>query len=66
MFSELYPEKAELHMVEQRLNKQMDNRGWRLDYFLISDSLMRIVKSTVHHYDIHGSDHCPIEMEVDL
>lgn len=66
VFRELYPEKRSYTWWSNRLNKRKDNRGWRLDYFLVSDSLMGKVKSMVHHDDIPGSDHCPIELEVDL
>ena len=45
-----------------RLNKRAENRGWRIDYFLVSNSLISKVKSIVHRTDIYGSDHCPIEL----
>lgn len=45
-----------------RLNKRLENRGWRLDYFLISEALLPMMQSVAHHTDILGSDHCPISL----
>ncbi len=41
------------------------NIGWRLDYFCINDTSINRVRSSIIHSDIMGSDHCPIEMELD-
>ncbi|HET6747408.1 MAG TPA: exodeoxyribonuclease III [Candidatus Saccharimonadales bacterium] len=41
------------------------NVGWRIDYFLISDSLKPKLKSAAIHADVMGSDHCPISIELD-
>lgn len=42
------------------------NVGWRIDYFLVSESLKSKVKSASIHADILGSDHCPVSVELDL
>src|SRR6185369_1693682 len=42
------------------------NVGWRIDYFLISDSLKPKLKAAAIHPDIMGSDHCPISITLDL
>ena len=42
------------------------NIGWRIDYFYISKSLEKKIKSATIHSDIMGSDHCPIEIEVQI
>ena len=42
------------------------NIGWRIDYFLISSSLRRYLKSAKIHADVHGSDHCPVSIELDF
>lgn len=40
------------------------NAGWRIDYFVVSDSLKdRLVDAKIHT-DIQGSDHCPVELEI--
>lgn len=38
------------------------NVGWRIDYFLVSDSLVPHIVSTDIHNEIFGSDHCPVEL----
>lgn len=42
------------------------NVGWRLDYFLVSESIWDKVKSAEIHDQIEGSDHCPISLELNL
>ncbi|ASV30115.1 exodeoxyribonuclease III [Maribacter cobaltidurans] len=42
------------------------NVGWRIDYFLVSESLWPKVKSAEIHDQIMGSDHCPISLEIDI
>ena len=42
------------------------NLGWRLDYMIISkEDLPLVVDSTIHP-EFHGSDHCPIQLKIDL
>ncbi|MBN2804202.1 MAG: exodeoxyribonuclease III [Deltaproteobacteria bacterium] len=40
------------------------NIGWRIDYFVVSDSLKNKIKKASIHPDITGSDHCPISLEL--
>jgi exodeoxyribonuclease-3 len=42
------------------------NVGWRIDYFFVTPELIKKVKKTVILKDVFGSDHCPIELEIDL
>lgn len=65
-FRALHPDERSYTWWSNRLHKRNDNRGWRLDYFLVSDDLMESVSSVSHLSDIVGSDHCPIELEVVL
>ena len=63
VFRALHPEKTGAYTWwSNRLNKRLENRGWRLDYFLVSDALLPSVRSMEHHTDILGSDHCPISL----
>ena len=39
--------------------------GWRLDYFMVSESLLARVKDVVIHDNVMGSDHCPVELVLD-
>ncbi len=42
------------------------NVGWRIDYFLASDSIIKNVKTATILVDMHGSDHCPVEIDVEF
>lgn len=42
------------------------NAGWRIDYFLASDTLSEKLISANIHDDIFGSDHCPVSLELDI
>lgn len=43
-----------------------NNVGWRLDYMLVSERFMPKVAATAIHSDIHGSDHCPVSLELQV
>ena len=45
-------------------NARARNVGWRIDYFLVSESLKPRVKTANIHPDVMGSDHCPISIEI--
>jgi exodeoxyribonuclease-3 len=40
------------------------NVGWRIDYWLASESLRKALKASRIRPDVHGSDHCPVELEI--
>jgi exodeoxyribonuclease-3 len=61
-FRKLYPEKVEYTWWTFIGNARQKNVGWRLDYFLVSESLMPRVEDVVNHNDIFGSDHCPVTL----
>jgi exodeoxyribonuclease III len=42
------------------------NIGWRIDYFFISESLRPNLSSAMILTDVHGSDHCPVGIELDV
>lgn len=46
-------------------NARARNVGWRLDYYLISPSLVTRVKEVTIHDTVMGSDHCPVELVID-
>ena len=47
-------------------NARLNNAGWRIDYFVVSDRLNDAIVRTPIHADILGSDHCPVELELDI
>ncbi len=62
-FRYLYPDAEHSYTWwSNRLNKRRENRGWRLDYFIVSEGLTERISDVIHHTDIYGSDHCPIEL----
>jgi len=64
-FRHLYPEKSDIYSWwSYRFKAREKNAGWRIDYFLTSDSLKNSIKSAAIHTDIFGSDHCPVSLEI--
>lgn len=49
-----------------RFKAREKNTGWRIDYFLVSDSLKNNLKGAKIHTEIMGSDHCPVEVDIDF
>ena len=64
-YRELFPEKVQYTWWTYRVNARARGIGWRLDYFLVSDSLMNAVKDVVIHDTVMGSDHCPVSLILD-
>ena len=49
-----------------RFQARERNAGWRIDYFIVSERLKPRLQSASIHSEIFGSDHCPVELVVDL
>ncbi len=49
-----------------RFQARQKNTGWRIDYWLVSDRIFSLVLGARIHTDIFGSDHCPVEVEVNF
>ena len=49
-----------------RFKAREKNAGWRIDYFITSPQLKDRLKDAAIHTDIMGSDHCPVELQIDL
>lgn len=49
-----------------RFNARKNNAGWRIDYFLASNSIADRVRAAGIRSDIFGSDHCPVTLEIEL
>lgn len=66
-FRFFYPDQADIYSWwSYRFKAREKNTGWRIDYFLVSDRLQPQLTGAKIHTDIYGSDHCPVEVEVDL
>lgn len=65
-FRYLYPETVTYSWWSYRFQARQKNAGWRIDYFIVSsESKDKIVDSKIHT-DILGSDHCPIELDIEF
>lgn len=62
----LYPENVKYSWWSYRFKARERNAGWRIDYFITSDSLKDKIVSAEIHNEIFGSDHCPVELIIDL
>lgn len=49
-----------------RYGARAKNLGWRIDYFLISERLLPMLREAAVRCDITGSDHCPVTVELDF
>lgn len=66
-FRYLYPDKTDAYSWwSYMFHAREKNAGWRIDYFLTSDSSKdKIIDSKIHP-EVFGSDHCPIELDIDF
>ena len=66
-FRYFYPDKEEIYSWwSYRFKAREKNAGWRIDYFLASNRLQPQLRSAAIHTEIFGSDHCPVEVNIDL
>ncbi len=65
-FRHLYPEKEAYTYWSYRFKARERNVGWRIDYFLVSPSLIDKVQDVIIWNDVHGSDHCPLVLDINL
>lgn len=66
-FRYFYPDKTgEYSWWSYRFNARKNNAGWRIDYFIVSEALKERLKRASIHQEIFGSDHCPVELELEV
>jgi exodeoxyribonuclease-3 len=65
-FRYLYPDTVKYSWWSYRFNARANNAGWRIDYFIVSDRLKGKVRDSLIHNEIMGSDHCPVELDIDI
>ena len=66
-FRYFYPDMTDIYSWwSYRFNARSRNAGWRIDYFLASDDLNDKLQDAKIHTGILGSDHCPVEVTIDL
>ncbi|MBR9845070.1 MAG: exodeoxyribonuclease III [Algicola sp.] len=64
-FRYLHPERQEYSWWSYRANARANNKGWRLDYGMVSEPLQENIKRSVILSEAVHSDHCPILIEID-
>ena len=65
-FRTLHPEDVTYSWWSYRFKAREKNAGWRIDYFVVSDRLREHLAGASIHTDIMGSDHCPVELDLDI
>ena len=66
-FRALHPDERDAYSWwSYRFHARENNAGWRIDYFLVSDRLRERVTAARILQDVYGSDHCPVELELEL
>ena len=66
-FRHFYPNKEEIYSWwSYRFKAREKNAGWRIDYFCVSECLKDKLQDAKIHTQILGSDHCPVELEIQL
>lgn len=66
-FRYFYPDRTGIYSWwSYRFNARKNNAGWRIDYFIVSDSLQDRIRDSKILTDITGSDHCPVELDIEF
>ena len=63
-FRFLYPEQVTYSWLSYRFRAREKNTGWRIDYFVVSSRMNDQIADAKIHTEIMGSDHCPVELEL--
>jgi len=66
-FRFFYPDTENIYSWwSYRFSAREKNAGWRIDYFIVSEALRDKMSGASIHNEIYGSDHCPVELDIDL
>ena len=66
-FRYLYPDKKDSYSWWSYMGKAREkNVGWRIDYFIVSNKIKDNIQGAKIHPEVFGSDHCPVELKIDL
>lgn len=66
-FRHFYPDLKDAYSWwSYRFKAREKNAGWRIDYFIASKRLNELLTGAKIHNDVLGSDHCPVEVDIDL
>lgn len=62
IFRMLYPDLIKYTWWTYRFKARQNDVGWRLDYFLITEGIVKRIKDVEIHAEVMGSDHCPVTL----
>ncbi len=66
-FRYMYPDKeGEYSWWSYMFHAREKNAGWRIDYFIVSNKIKDKIQDAKIHQEIFGSDHCPVELDIEL
>ncbi len=66
-FRYLYPDKTDTYTWWSYMFKAREkNAGWRIDYFIVSNSIKDKIKESYIYSEVMGSDHCPVGLDIDF
>ncbi len=65
-FRRFYPEEVKYSYWNYVTNARAKNTGWRIDYFLVSESIINKVEDAMIYNEYLGSDHCPVGLKIAL
>ena len=64
-FRQLYPDRVEYTWWDYRTRARQSNKGWRIDYAMVSNSLMDRIEEFRNLTEVYGSDHCPVYVKIE-
>lgn len=65
-FRYIYPQKIAYSWWSYMGNARQKDVGWRIDYFIVSNSIKEKIKDACIYNEIYGSDHCPVGLEINM
>ena len=66
-FRYLYPDEIDKYTWWSYMGRAREkNVGWRIDYFIVSNNIKNKIREAKIYSEIYGSDHCPVELEIDV
>ena len=65
-FRVLHPDEVKYSWWSYRFHAREKNAGWRIDYFIVSRRIADRIRAAEIHNEVFGSDHCPVELDIDL
>ena len=65
-FRYMHPLEVKYSWWSYRFNARANNAGWRIDYFLVSNRIKDKISSAEIYNEVFGSDHCPVELIINI